>query len=409
MLNPRRKTISVNVGGVNIGQGFPIAVQSMTNTDTADIKKTTDQIIELAKAGSELVRITVDRPEAAKAVAYIKEELDKKGVNIPLIGDFHYIGHKLLKDYPSCAESLAKYRINPGNVGFKNKKDKQFSEIIEIACKYNKPIRIGANWGSIDQELLTDLMDRNSKKKNKKPAQEVLHDALVKSVYSSALMAESIGLSKSKIILSAKVSLVSDLISVYKKLAKTSNHSLHLGLTEAGLGIKGVVSSTAAISILLNLGIGDTIRVSLTPKPGEDRAEEVRVAREILQSLGIRHFKPDVIACPGCGRTTSTTFQELATKIEEYIYINMPNWSKKYIAVENLKLAVMGCIVNGPGESKHANLGISLPGTGEEPAAPVFVDGEKYKILRGPNIANDFIAILNSYIDKNYKRREVSK
>ena len=313
MLNSRRKTIPVNVGGINIGQGFPIAVQSMTNTDTADIKKTTDQIVELAKAGSELVRITVDRPEAAKAVVYIKEELDKKGVNIPLIGDFHYIGHKLLKDYPSCAESLAKYRINPGNVGFKNKKDKQFSEIIEIACKYNKPIRIGANWGSVDQELLTDLMDRNSKKKNKKPAQEVLHDALVKSVYSSALRAESIGLSESKIILSAKVSLVSDLISVYKKLAKTSNHALHLGLTEAGLGIKGVVSSTAAISILLNLGIGDTIRVSLTPKPGEDRAEEVRVAREILQSLGIRHFKPDVIACPGCGRTTSTTFQELAT------------------------------------------------------------------------------------------------
>ena len=409
MLNLRRKTIPVNVGGVDIGQGFPIVVQSMTNTDTADIKKTTDQIIDLAKAGSELVRITVDRPEAAKAVVYIKEELDKKGVNIPLIGDFHYIGHKLLKDYPSCAESLAKYRINPGNVGFKNKKDKQFSEIIEIACKYNKPVRIGANWGSIDQELLTDLMDRNSKKKNKKPAKEVLHDALVKSVHSSALRAELIGLSESKIILSAKVSLVSDLISVYKKLAKTSNHALHLGLTEAGLGIKGVVSSTAAISILLNLGIGDTIRVSLTPKPGEDRAEEVRVAREILQSLGIRHFKPDVIACPGCGRTTSTTFQELAAEIEEYIYINMPNWSKKYIAVENLKLAVMGCIVNGPGESKHANLGISLPGTGEEPAAPVFVDGKKYKILRGPNIASNFIAILNDYIDKNYKRHEASK
>ena len=399
-----RNSIVVKIGGVAIGGGEPIVIQSMTNTDTADIKKTTQQIIELYEEGSEIVRITVDREEAAKAVPFIREGLDKAGYSIPLVGDFHYIGHKLLKDYPDCAKTLDKYRINPGNVGFKNKKDKQFSEIIEIACKNDKPIRIGANWGSIDQELLTLLMDENNRAEVKKSSAEILRDALIKSVIYSARRAEEIGMKKSKIILSAKVSNVSELIKVYTSLAEKTVYPLHLGLTEAGMGMRGIVSSVSALSILINQNIGDTIRVSLTPRPNENRIEEVKVAKEILQSLGIRAYRPDVVACPGCGRTTSTVFQELAIDIEKYIEKEMPKWSKLYVGVDQLKVAVMGCIVNGPGESKHANIGISLPGTGEEPAAPVFVDGNKFKILRGKNIADDFKKILYNYIDENYEK-----
>ena len=399
-----RNSIVVKIGGVAIGGGEPIVIQSMTNTDTADIKKTTQQIIELYEEGSEIVRITVDREEAAKAVPFIREGIDKAGYSIPLVGDFHYIGHKLLKDYPDCAKTLDKYRINPGNVGFKNKKDKQFSEIIEIACKNDKPIRIGANWGSIDQELLTLLMDENNRAEVKKSSAEILRDALIKSVIYSARRAEEIGMKKSKIILSAKVSNVSELIKVYTSLAEKTVYPLHLGLTEAGMGMRGIVSSVSALSILINQNIGDTIRVSLTPRPNENRIEEVKVAKEILQSLGIRAYRPDVVACPGCGRTTSTVFQELAIDIEKYIEKEMPKWSKLYVGVDQLKVAVMGCIVNGPGESKHANIGISLPGTGEEPAAPVFVDGNKFKILRGKNIADDFKKILYNYIDENYEK-----
>ncbi len=399
-----RNSIVVKIGDVAIGGGEPIVIQSMTNTDTADIKKTTQQIIELYEEGSEIVRITVDREEAAKAVPFIREGLDKAGYSIPLVGDFHYIGHKLLKDYPDCAKSLDKYRINPGNVGFKNKKDKQFSEIIEIACENDKPIRIGANWGSIDQELLTLLMDENNRAEVKKSSAEILRDALIKSVIYSAIRAEEIGMEKSKIILSAKVSNVSELIKVYTSLAAKTVYPLHLGLTEAGMGMRGIVSSVSALSILINQNIGDTIRVSLTPRPNENRIEEVKVAKEILQSLGIRAYRPDVVACPGCGRTTSTVFQELAIDIEKYIEKEMPKWSKLYVGVDQLKVAVMGCIVNGPGESKHANIGISLPGTGEEPAAPVFVDGNKFKILRGKNIADDFKKILYNYIDENYEK-----
>ncbi len=399
-----RNSIVVKIGDVAIGGGEPIVIQSMTNTDTADIKKTTQQIIELYEEGSEIVRITVDREEAAKAVPFIREGLDKAGYSIPLVGDFHYIGHKLLKDYPDCAKTLDKYRINPGNVGFKNKKDKQFSEIIEIACENDKPIRIGANWGSIDQELLTLLMDENNQAEVKKSSAEILRDALIKSVIYSAIRAEEIGMEKSKIILSAKVSNVSELIKVYTSLAAKTVYPLHLGLTEAGMGMRGIVSSVSALSILINQNIGDTIRVSLTPRPNENRIEEVKVAKEILQSLGIRAYRPDVVACPGCGRTTSTVFQELAIDIEKYIEKEMPKWSKLYVGVDQLKVAVMGCIVNGPGESKHANIGISLPGTGEEPAAPVFVDGNKFKILRGKNIADDFKKILYNYIDENYEK-----
>ncbi len=406
-MSAKPKSIIVKVGNVSIGGGKPVVIQSMTNTDTADVSKTTQQIIDLYEEGSEIVRITVDRDDAAKAVPYIRESLLKKNYSIPLVGDFHYIGHKLLKDFPDCAESLDKYRINPGNVGFKNKKDKQFSEIIEMACKYDKPIRIGANWGSIDQELLTTLMNENNKLEVKRSSTEVLRDALVKSVVYSANRAEEIGLNSSKIILSAKVSDVNELIRVYEDLYDQTNYPLHLGLTEAGMGIKGIVSSVSAISILLNKNIGDTIRVSLTPKPNEDRREEVRVAKEILQSLNIKSFRPDVVACPGCGRTTSTVFQELAIDIEDYISEQMPNWKKEYNGIDNLKVAVMGCIVNGPGESKHADIGISLPGTGEEPAAPVFIDGEKYKVLRGKNIADDFKKILYNYIKNKYSKKSL--
>ncbi len=403
----KKTSIIVKVGNVSIGGGEPVVIQSMTNTDTADVSKTTQQIIDLFEEGSEIVRITVDREDAAKAVPYIRESLLKKNYSIPIVGDFHYIGHKLLKDFPDCAQSLDKYRINPGNVGFKNKKDKQFSEIIEMACKYDKPIRIGANWGSIDQELLTTLMNENNKISIKKSSIEVLRDALVKSVIYSANRAEEIGLDPSKIILSAKVSDVRELIRVYEDLDSSTNYPLHLGLTEAGMGIKGIVSSVSAISILLNKNIGDTIRVSLTPKPNEDRREEVRVAKEILQSLNIKSYRPDVIACPGCGRTTSTVFQELAIDIEDYISEQMPNWKKEYNGIDNLKVAIMGCIVNGPGESKHADIGISLPGTGEEPAAPVFIDGEKYKVLRGKNIADDFKKILYNYIQHKYSKKSL--
>ena len=400
----KRNSIAVKVGNVIIGGENPIVIQSMTNTDTADIDKTVAQIIDLYEEGSEIVRITVDRPEAAEAVPYIRESLEKKNYSIGLVGDFHYIGHKLLKDYPACAESLDKYRINPGNVGFKNKKDKQFSEIIEIACKNNKPIRIGANWGSIDQELLTIMMNKNNEQKIKKSSIEVLRDSLVSSVIKSAERATEVGLERSKIILSAKVSNVSELIKVYEDLGSQTDYALHLGLTEAGMGIKGVVSSAAAISILLNKNIGDTIRVSLTPKPNGDRVEEVKVAKEILQALNIKSYRPDVASCPGCGRTTSTVFQELAIDIENFIEQEMPIWKKNYVGIDTLKIAVMGCIVNGPGESKHANIGISLPGTGEQPAAPVFVDGEKYKTLRGENISGQFKEILYNYINENYQK-----
>src|SRR5450755_3035966 len=370
----RRKTTQVMVGNVAVGGGAPIVVQSMTNTDTADVAGTVAQVAAVARAGSERVRITVDRDEAAAAVPHIRDELRKRGITTPLIGDFHYIGHKLLADYPACAEALDKYRINPGNVGFKNKRDSQFTDIVEIALKNNKAVRIGANWGSLDQELLTRLMDEN------------------------ALLAEP----KNKMILSAKVSAVQDLIAVYQTLASRSDYAIHLGLTEAGMGSKGIVASAAALGILLQDGIGDTIRISLTPEPGGDRTLEVQVAQELLQTMGFRTFVPLVAACPGCGRTTSTTFQELARSIQDFIRVEMPSWKTRNPGVESLNVAIMGCIVNGPGESKHADIGISLPGTGETPAAPVFVDGKKFRTLRGPNIATEFQAMVIDYIDQRY-------
>ena len=400
---PRRKSVAVNVGGVMVGGDNPIVVQSMTNTDTADVDATVAQVAALAKAGSELVRITVDRDESAAAVPRIRERLDNLGITVPLIGDFHYIGHKLLAEYPDCAKALAKYRINPGNVGFREKRDKQFSEIIEFAIQYDKPVRIGVNWGSLDQELLTRLMDENAEKGGPLSTDEVMHEAVVQSALISAHLAEEIGLGKDKIILSAKVSQVQDLVAVYTMLAKRCDYALHLGLTEAGMGTKGVVASSAALGILLEQGIGDTIRISLTPEPGGDRRREVQVAQELLQVMGFRQFIPTVAACPGCGRTTSTVFQELAQKIQGDIRKNMPVWRKKYPGVETLNVAVMGCIVNGPGESKHANIGISLPGTGEMPAAPVFIDGKKVKTLRGANIAAEFEQMVAEYIEERFK------
>jgi len=400
----RHKTVPVNVGGVTIGGDAPIAVQSMTNTDTADVESTARQVAALARAGSELVRITVDRNEAAAAVPRIKERLAQMGVAVPLIGDFHYIGHKLLTDYPACAEALDKYRINPGNVGFKDKKDRQFSAIIEIALKNNKPVRIGANWGSLDQELLTRLMDENARAKSPRDAREVTHEAMVQSALLSAGRAEEIGLPRSKIILSAKVSAVQDLIAVYTELARRSDYALHLGLTEAGLGSKGIVASTAAMGVLLQQGIGDTIRVSLTPEPNGDRTLEVQVAQELLQTMGLRTFVPLVAACPGCGRTTSSTFQELATDIQNFIRDSMPEWKTRYPGVEMLNVAVMGCIVNGPGESKHADIGISLPGIGEQPTAPVFIDGKKVATLRGPTLTADFKQMVIDYIERRFGR-----
>lgn len=399
---PRRASVGVDVGGVMVGGGAPVVVQSMTNTDTADIDQTVAQVAALNRAGSEIVRITVDRDESAAAVPRIRERLARLGVNVPLVGDFHYIGHKLLADHPACAEALAKYRINPGNVGFKEKKDRQFAAIVEMAIKHDKPVRIGVNWGSLDQELLTRLMDENQAQGSPLTAQEVTREAIVQSAILSAEMAEEIGLGRDKIILSAKVSGVQDLIAVYTELATRSNHALHLGLTEAGMGTKGIVASSAAMGILLQQGIGDTIRISLTPEPNGDRTREVQVSQELLQTMGFRQFVPIVAACPGCGRTTSTVFQELAQSIQADIRKNMPVWREKYPGVENLKVAVMGCIVNGPGESKHADIGISLPGTGETPTAPVFIDGKKAATLRGPSIAQDFEKMVADYIEQRY-------
>lgn len=399
---PRRASVAVDVGGVIVGGGAPVVVQSMTNTDTADIDATVAQVAALHKAGSELVRITVDRDESAAAVPKIRERLLRLGIDVPLVGDFHYIGHKLLADHPACAEALAKYRINPGNVGFKDKKDKQFAEIIEMAIRYDKPVRIGVNWGSLDQELLTRLMDANQANGSPLTAQQVMRETIVQSALLSAELAEELGLPRSRIILSAKVSGVQDLIAVYAMLAARSDHALHLGLTEAGMGTKGIVASSASLGILMQQGIGDTIRISLTPEPGGDRTREVQVAQELLQVMGFRRFIPVVAACPGCGRTTSTVFQELAQKIQEDIRASMPVWREKYPGVEALKVAVMGCIVNGPGESKHADIGISLPGTGEMPAAPVFIDGQKALTLRGPKIAEDFQLLVADYIEKRF-------
>ncbi|WP_182419737.1 flavodoxin-dependent (E)-4-hydroxy-3-methylbut-2-enyl-diphosphate synthase [Bartonella sp. HY038] len=399
---PRRKSVAVRVGGVTVGGDAPVVVQSMTNTDTADIDQTVAQVAALALAGSEMVRLTVDRDESAAAVPYIRERLERLNIFVPLIGDFHYIGHKLLTDHPACAQALAKYRINPGNVGFKDKKDKQFADIVEIAIKHNKPVRIGVNWGSLDQELLTRLMDENAAQGGKLTTQQVMRETVVQSALLNGALAEEVGLSRDKIILSAKVSQVQDLIAVYTMLAARCDYALHLGLTEAGMDTKGIVASSASMGILLQQGIGDTIRISLTPKPGGDRTREVQVSQELLQVMGFRQFIPIVAACPGCGRTTSTVFQELAEKIQADIRRNMPIWREQYPGVESLNVAVMGCIVNGPGESKHADIGISLPGTGETPAAPVFVDGKKVATLRGENIAADFEKMVSEYIENRF-------
>ena len=403
---PRHRTVGVRVGegagALVVGGGAPVAVQSMTNTDTADIDGTVAQVAALARAGSEMVRITVDRDEAAAAVPHIKERLLKRGVTAPLVGDFHYIGHKLLADHPACAEALDKYRINPGNVGFNDKRDRQFSAIVEMAIRHGKAVRIGANWGSLDQALLTKLMDLNSASANPLETRAVTREAMVQSALLSAAQAEEIGLPKDRIILSAKVSAVQDLIGVYRMLAQRSDYALHLGLTEAGMGSKGIVASSAAMGILLQEGIGDTIRFSLTPEPGGDRTAEVKAAQELLQTMGFRTFVPLVAACPGCGRTTSTVFQELARDIQNWISTSMPEWKTRYPGVEALNVAVMGCIVNGPGESKHADIGISLPGTGETPAAPVFIDGKKALTLRGAGIASEFKTLVGAYIEKRY-------
>jgi (E)-4-hydroxy-3-methylbut-2-enyl-diphosphate synthase len=403
---PRHRSTAVIVGSgegaIQVGGGAPIVVQSMTNTDTAEIAGTVAQVAALSRAGSEMVRITVDRDEAAAAVPHIRDRLAKIGCFVPLIGDFHYIGHKLLADHPACAEALAKYRINPGNVGFKDKKDLQFGTIIEKAIEYGKAVRIGANWGSLDQELLTTLMDENAKSADPTDMGAVTREAMLQSALLSAARAEEMGLGKDRIILSAKVSAVQQLVAVYKMLAARSNYAIHLGLTEAGMGSKGIVASAAALGVLLQEGIGDTIRVSLTPEPNGDRTIEVKVAQEILQTMGFRTFVPLVAACPGCGRTTSTVFQELARDIQNHIRDEMPNWKTRYPGVETLNVAVMGCIVNGPGESKHADIGISLPGTGETPAAPVFIDGKKALTLRGANIADEFKVLVADYIERRF-------
>ena len=405
----RHRTVGVRIGAgpgaVVVGGGAPIAVQSMTNTDTADIEATARQVAALARAGSEFVRITVDRDEAAAAVPHIRDRLRSKGIDVPLVGDFHYIGHKLLTEHPACAEALDKYRINPGNVGFKNKRDAQFGTIVEIAIRHGKAVRIGANWGSLDQELLTALMDENAESPDPIDARAVMREAMVRSALLSAERAEEIGLARDRVILSAKVSGVQDLIAVYRMLAKRSDYAIHLGLTEAGMGSKGIVASSAALGILLEEGIGDTIRVSLTPEPGGDRSLEVKVAREILQTMGFRAFAPQVAACPGCGRTTSTVFQELAREIEDFLQESMPVWKSQYPGVEALNVAVMGCIVNGPGESKHADIGISLPGTGETPAAPVFIDGAKAVTLRGAGIAKEFKTLVTDYVERRFGAR----
>jgi (E)-4-hydroxy-3-methylbut-2-enyl-diphosphate synthase len=399
----RRSSVAVRIGGVTVGGDAPIVVQSMTNTDTADIEGTARQVAELSRSGSELVRITVNTPEAAAAVPRIRERLDMMGVGVPLIGDFHYNGHQLLEREPACAEALAKYRINPGNVGFGKKRDVQFATIIEFALKYAKPVRIGANWGSLDQSMVAALMDENHTRAVPWDASRVAREALIRSALDSAARAEALGLSRDRIILSCKVSGVQELIAVYRDIAARCDYALHLGLTEAGMGSKGIVASTAALGVLLQEGIGDTIRISLTPEPGESRTREVIVAQELLQTMGLRAFTPLVTACPGCGRTTSTLFQELAKTVQDHVRAKMPEWRMKYDGVENLTLAVMGCVVNGPGESRHANIGISLPGTGEAPAAPVFIDGEKAMTLRGENIARDFVGIIEDYVARKFK------
>jgi (E)-4-hydroxy-3-methylbut-2-enyl-diphosphate synthase len=398
----RQSTVSWGDHHVTVGGNAPVRVQSMTNTDTADAVATAIQVKELAVAGSELVRITVNNEEAAKAVPYVREQLDRMGIHVPLIGDFHYNGHRLLTDFPDCAQALSKYRINPGNVGRGDKGDRQFAQMVEIAARHNKAIRIGVNWGSLDQDLLARMMDENAQRSQPWDTKQVMYEALMTSALDSAKKAEEIGLNGDNITLSCKLSGVQDLITVYQALAQRSDYSLHLGLTEAGMGTKGAVASSAALSILLQQGIGDTIRVSLTPQPGEARTQEVLIATEILQALGLRHFVPSVTACPGCGRTTSTTFQELAKQIDDYLRDSMPVWRKQYPGVEELKVAVMGCIVNGPGESKHADIGISLPGTGEAPAAPVFIDGEKALTLRGEGIAQEFQTVVENYIQKRF-------
>lgn len=405
---PRRVSYQAQIGAVRVGGDAPIMVQSMTNTDTADIAATTQQVKQLADAGSEVVRITVNNVESAKAVPHIREGLDALGCHAPLVGDFHYNGHRLLADYPAMAEALGKYRINPGNVGFGAKHDTQFASMIEAALRYNKPVRIGVNWGSLDQAMLAQLMDENAKHAAPRTAEEVGQDALVQSALVSAKKAEAMGMPPQQILLSCKVSRVQELVAVYRKLAAQCSYALHLGLTEAGMGSKGIVASTAALAILLQEGIGDTIRISLTPEPGGDRTQEVRVAQEMLQVMGLRNFVPLVTACPGCGRTTSSYFQELAEDIQAYLRARMPQWKAQYVGAETMNVAVMGCIVNGPGESKHANIGISLPGTGESPVAPVFEDGEKTATLRGETIAADFKAMLEAYVARTYPQKEVA-
>jgi (E)-4-hydroxy-3-methylbut-2-enyl-diphosphate synthase len=405
---PRRSSTSVQIGSVTVGSTSPIVVQSMTNTDTADISGTAAQVKALARAGSELVRITVNSEEAAAAVPHIRDRLAQSNITVPIVGDFHFNGHKLLKAHPACAEALAKYRINPGNVGRGSKRDPQFAEMIEVACANNKPVRIGVNWGSLDQDLLARFMDDNSKLAQPLGANDVMREALVVSALDSAKRAEELGLSHDRIIISCKVSGVQDLIAVYRNLAKRCDYALHLGLTEAGMGSKGIVASTAGMSVLLQEGIGDTIRVSLTPEPNGDRTNEVIVAQEILQTMGLRAFTPMVVACPGCGRTTSTYFQELAQSIQSHLRQQMPSWRKQFIGVEDMNVAVMGCVVNGPGESKHANIGISLPGTGERPIAPVYIDGEKGPTLKGDNIAGEFQILVDEYVARTYQRRETT-
>jgi len=406
MASPRRKSVQVSIGAVRVGSTAPIVVQSMTNTDTADIEGTAQQVKALARAGSELVRITVNTSEAAAAVAPIRDRLAQLGVNVPLVGDFHFNGHKLLREHPSCAEALAKYRINPGNVGRGSKRDPQFVEMIEMACRYEKPVRIGVNWGSLDQDLLARLMDENNARPEPLSAQEVMRNAVVTSAIESAQRAEEAGMRHDRIIISAKVSGVQDLIAIYSALAARCDYPLHLGLTEAGMGSKGIVASTAGMAVLLQQGIGDTIRVSLTPEPNGDRTNEVIVAQEILQTMGLRSFTPMVVACPGCGRTTSTVFQELAKQIQSHIRHRMPEWRRQYEGVEDMTVAVMGCVVNGPGESKHANIGISLPGTGERPIAPVYEDGEKTVTLKGDRIAEEFQDLVERYVARSFTRKD---
>jgi (E)-4-hydroxy-3-methylbut-2-enyl-diphosphate synthase len=405
LLVKRRTSIPVRIGPVTVGGTAPIVVQSMTNTDTADIDSTTEQVRALARAGSELVRVTVNTDEAAAAVPHVRDRLARVGVFVPIVGDFHFNGHKLLKAHPACAEALGKYRINPGNVGRGSKRDPQFAEMIEVACRNDKPVRIGVNWGSLDQDLLTRLMDENSATAEPLDANDVMREALVVSALESARRAVELGLPQDHIVISCKVSGVQDLIAVYRNIAQRCDYALHLGLTEAGMGSKGIVASTAGMSVLLQEGIGDTIRVSLTPEPGGDRTQEVIVAQEILQTMGLRSFMPMVVACPGCGRTTSTYFQELAQKIQSHLRHQMPTWRKQYVGVEEMTVAVMGCVVNGPGESKHANIGISLPGTGERPVAPVYIDGQKGPTLKGDHIAEEFQTLVEDYVARTYAAR----